>query len=72
MTGGNWDMYVRTDFRKSTAPQQATGADSYVNRDYSVSSKFPPDPSAAMIAQGLRPPTHYESSDHEMIFGDLE
>jgi hypothetical protein len=71
--GRSWDMYVRiTDFRKNQQHhiQQATGADAYVDGDYSH-LQFPPYPSATMIAQDSH--QHYEeSSDHEMIFGDLE
>jgi hypothetical protein len=71
----SWDMYVRiTDFRKNQQHhiQQATGADAYVNGDYGHFLPFPPDPSATMIAPDSSHQHYEESSDHEMIFGDLE
>jgi hypothetical protein len=73
--GRSWDMYVRiTDFRKNQQHhiQQATGSDAYVNGDYGHFLPFPPDPSATMIAQDSSHQHYEESSDHEMIFGDLE
>ena len=72
--GRSWDMYLRiTDFRKNQQHhiKQTTGADAYVSRDYGQ-PHFPPDPSASMIAQDSSHQHYEESSDHEMIFGDLD
>jgi hypothetical protein len=71
----SWDMYVRiTDFRKNRQHhiQQATGADAYVNEDYGHFLPFPPDLSTNMIAPDSSHEHYEESSDHEMIFGDLD
>jgi hypothetical protein len=71
----SWDMYMRiTEARKNQQQsiQQATGANAYVNGDYSHFLSFPCDPSATMIDQDLSHLYHEESPEHEMIFGDLE
>jgi hypothetical protein len=73
--GRSWDMYVRiTDFRKNQEHyvQRATGANDYVNGDNGHYLPFPQDHSATMVAQDSSHQHFEESSDHEMIFGDME
>lgn len=75
--GRSWDMYVRiTDFRKNQQlhiPPQAAGANNAcADSDYGHFLSFPPDPAATMIAQESSYQHYEESSDRDMIFGDLE